>query len=467
MAYYYDPNQGYYFNPSGASQGTSGGPEGTGASGGDNAYGAPQGSYENGDTGGGYSGRGYGGDGYSGGSNGAGAYGGGYAYGAPQGSYGDGSVYNDAQRANGGSSNAVNRGTSGVSAESGERVSLRGPSGSSRSSGNGRSSSGSSGSGARTSAGSGTSGSARSGSEDRRSSAGNRSGSTGKRSGASGNGNRPRRRKKVTWQRKVKRFFRRLIRTLSRLPQEMLVLLAAAVVIVVILVVLIVRALLPSGSRQETSSSSSAMTESDASEESDASGSTEDAGDGDETSTDAESGEVTTADLLQGLDNYTITTDENEVTELTSSLTATVPSSCTASSVLTTSSGISYAADNLFDSDLTTSWQEGEDDEGVGVTITSTFASGTELSAIVIWSGNETTEDKFNNNNRPAQITISVSSDSQSYSAVYTLEDYMGAQAIVFEEPVPVESVVIRIDSVYEGEVYNDTVISELAFLTQ
>ena len=468
MAYYYDPNQGYYFNPSGASQGTSGGPEGESTPGGDNAYGGFQGSYGNGSAG----------DGFFAGSNGgAYAYGGGYSYGGFQESGGNENVRSDVQRTNDDSPNAVNRGTTGTSQENGERVSLRGPSGSAgtRSAGGGRSSFGSSGSGTRTSSGSGrgsrpagggTSASEHSGNADRRPSAGGKSGSAGNRSGASGGGsaNRPRRRKKVTWQRKVKRFFRRLVRTLSRLPQEMLILLAAAVVIAVILIVLIVRALLPSGSRQETSSSSTAVTESDASGESDADGSTEGSED---TSAEDESAEVTTAGLLQGLDNYTLTTGETEISELQSSLTATVPSGYTASSVLTTSSGISYAADNLFDSDLTTSWQEGEDDEGIGVTITSTFASGTELSAIIFWSGNETTEDKFNNNNRPAQITISVSAESQSYSAVYTLEDYMGAQAIVFTEPVPVESVVIRIDSVYEGEVYNDTVISELSFLTQ
>ena len=250
----------------------------------------------------------------------------------------------------------------------------------------------------------------------------------------------------------------------------MLILLIAAVVIVIIVIVLIVRALLPSGSSTTNDTSSSAVSADVSTEESAQTAedtAAEGTEDGEASADGEETAEVTTADLLAGLEDYTLTTDETQITTLQSTLTTTVPSSCSATSTLVTTSGTSYGTDNLFDDDLTTSWQEGEDDEGIGVTITSTFASGTELSAIVIWSGNETTEDKFNNNNRPAQITISVSSDSQSYAASYTLEDYNGAQAIVFVEAVPVESVVIRIDSVYVGEVYNDTVISELAFLTQ
>ena len=261
---------------------------------------------------------------------------------------------------------------------------------------------------------------------------------------------------------------------LQRLPQEMLILLIAAVVVVIIVIVLIIRALLPSGNKATSTSSStttvstetvSGTTETEDSEDSDSDSEASEEEDG--TSEEGESTGVSATELLAGLDNYSLITDESEVETLTSTMSSVTPSSCSASSTLVTSSGTTYGTDHLFDDDLTTSWQEGEDDEGIGVTITSTFSSGTDLSAIVFWTGNETTTDKFNNNNRPADITISISSDSQSYSASYTLEDYMGGQAIVFDTAVPVESIVIRIDSVYTGEVYNDTVISELAFLTE
>ena len=52
------------------------------------------------------------------------------------------------------------------------------------------------------------------------------------------------------------------------------------------------------------------------------------------------------------------------------------------------------------------------------------------------------------------------------FFAVYSCPISFGEQVILFDEPVPMESVVIRIDSVYNGSVYQDTVLSELAFLT-
>lgn len=351
------------------------------------------------------------------------------------------------------------RSSRGNSAGSGERASIRGASRSedsgSRSRGKGSSSSG-----------------------RRSSNSGRTSGSgSGRTSGEGSSSSGGRRRKKVTWQKKLRRFLRRIKKILRRMPQEMLILLAAGIVIVIIILVLIIRAIASAlGGGGSTSTQTTATTVATQSEDTSETDGTETSGTDEDTSGDAaeeestddgETQETSVSELLQGLDNYTLITDETQVDSLLSILTAVTPSNCSASSVLTTSSGTSYDVENLFDDALTTSWQEGEDDEGVGVTITSTFSSGTELAAICFWTGNETTEDKFNNNNRPAAITISISSDSQSYSASYTLEDYMGGQLIYFAEAVPVESVVIRIDSVYEGEVYNDTVISELRFLTE
>ena len=62
---------------------------------------------------------------------------------------------------------------------------------------------------------------------------------------------------------------------------------------------------------------------------------------------------------------------------------------------------------------------------------------------------------------------MSISCKGQTYSKAYTLNDVMGEQVILFDRVVPMESVVIRIDSVYNGTVYQDTVLSGLAFLTE
>ncbi len=163
---------------------------------------------------------------------------------------------------------------------------------------------------------------------------------------------------------------------------------------------------------------------------------------------------------LQGMDNYVITTD----TSTTEGLAKITPSACTASSTLVGSSGTSYGTEYLFDEDLTTSWQEGEEDDGLGVTITSEFGEQISLQAIAIWNGNETAQDRYESNNRLQDITVTITCEGQSYSKQYTLEDVMGEQILSFKNAVPAESVTIQIDTVYKGTVYQDTVISEMAF---
>ena len=167
-------------------------------------------------------------------------------------------------------------------------------------------------------------------------------------------------------------------------------------------------------------------------------------------------------DSLKGLDGFQLTTDEAAV----DSYQTVKPASCNASSMLVGTTGKSYGTEYLFDGDLETSWQEGEEGDGIGVTLTSAFAARTEVKGIAFWNGNEISQDRFAANNRLKDITVSISCKGQSYTTAYTLQDVMGEQVILFDEPVPMESVVIRIDSVYNGSVYQDTVLSELAFLT-
>ena len=164
---------------------------------------------------------------------------------------------------------------------------------------------------------------------------------------------------------------------------------------------------------------------------------------------------------LKGMDNFRLRTDEAEF----STYQGVKPASCNASSVLVGTTGKSYGTEYLFDADLATSWQEGEDGDGVGVSITSIFASKTQVRGIAFWNGNEISQEKFEANNRLKDITVSVGCGGQTWSASYTLQDAMGEQVILFDQPVPMESVVIRIDSVYNGSVYQDTVLSELSFL--
>jgi hypothetical protein len=163
---------------------------------------------------------------------------------------------------------------------------------------------------------------------------------------------------------------------------------------------------------------------------------------------------------LQGMENYTLSVNENAAV----SYQRAEPASCTASSELVGASGTVYGTVNLSDENLETSWQEGEEGDGIGVTITSVFSSRTNIKAIAFYNGNQISQERLEANNRLADITITVSCEGETYSKQYTLQDTLGEQDLVFDSPVPTESLTIRVDSVYEGSIYQDTVLTGLYF---
>lgn len=242
--------------------------------------------------------------------------------------------------------------------------------------------------------------------------------------------------------RKIKRAFRRI--RWSEIPKRIWAVMAMLLAAVVVLVVLIgrvntsKRAAAEQKAQEDAAAAASLAAEEQVKQEQEA---------------------LLTA--LKGMDNFRLRTDEAEF----STYQGVKPASCNASSVLVGTTGKSYGTEYLFDADLATSWQEGEDGDGVGVSITSIFASKTQVRGIAFWNGNEISQEKFEANNRLKDITVSVGCGGQTWSASYTLQDAMGEQVILFDQPVPMESVVIRIDSVYNGSVYQDTVLSELSFL--
>ncbi len=165
---------------------------------------------------------------------------------------------------------------------------------------------------------------------------------------------------------------------------------------------------------------------------------------------------------LQGMADYTLSVNENAAV----SYQRADPVSCTASSELVGLSGTVYGTANLFDENTETSWQEGEEGDGIGVTITSVFGSRTNLKAIAFYNGNQISQERLEANNRLENITITVTCEGESNAQQYTLQDTLGEQDIVFDAPVPAESVTIQIDSVYHGSIYQDTVLTGLYFYT-
>lgn len=129
-----------------------------------------------------------------------------------------------------------------------------------------------------------------------------------------------------------------------------------------------------------------------------------------------------------------------------------------ADSVLVTSSGVKFSAENLIDSDLTTSWQEGEADFGYETTIDIELGEYIAVNYLVIYNGNQLSEKKYNQNNRPKDILIAQGEQCVSV----TLPDTMSPIVIELTGTEPVDHISIEIMSVYSGSKYNDTCLSEI-----
>ena len=124
------------------------------------------------------------------------------------------------------------------------------------------------------------------------------------------------------------------------------------------------------------------------------------------------------------------------------------------------SSDISFAAENMIDGDLMTSWQDGADDFGEGGIIKAYFKESTNVSYIIIYNGNQSCDEEFERNNRLKLIRVSV----ENQTVEVELEDTMEPQIIKLCGAEESNSVSLEICSVYEGTEYNDTCIAEIEY---
>ena len=130
-----------------------------------------------------------------------------------------------------------------------------------------------------------------------------------------------------------------------------------------------------------------------------------------------------------------------------------------ADSTLISSKGKEYYAEYMVDGDTTTSWQEGADDFGENNSIEITFAQKAILRYMVIYNGNQASEDLFKSNNRVRSIEIKIGDEKTGVE----LEDSMTPQIIELQGIDEVEKVTVIIKSVYPGSRWDDTCISEIA----
>lgn len=133
-----------------------------------------------------------------------------------------------------------------------------------------------------------------------------------------------------------------------------------------------------------------------------------------------------------------------------------------ASSTLAPSEYGNYWAENLDDDSWSTAWVEGASGSGAGqsVRMTSPSDSKKTVTTVEIMAGYAKSTDIYYKNARPKQISLLA--DSGKVIAQVTLADsYQTVQRITFPAQ-STASITLRIDSVYEGNKYDDCAISEL-----
>lgn len=140
-----------------------------------------------------------------------------------------------------------------------------------------------------------------------------------------------------------------------------------------------------------------------------------------------------------------------------------VADSASASSVLQSEQQKSYEAINVLDDDPTTNWQEGEEGNGEGSELTFCFEEPVAITGLEILNGNGTSEEKYYANNRPKEITIQVGAK----KVKYMLSDVYGLQRIALSPAIETKEMTITIESVYEGDKFSDTCISDIHFFTE
>ena len=123
--------------------------------------------------------------------------------------------------------------------------------------------------------------------------------------------------------------------------------------------------------------------------------------------------------------------------------------------------GYDHSPSNVLDGRLSTAWVEGASGQGTGERLTLTFNGTYTISSMTIHAGYQKSARLYDRNSRPKTMTLFFSDGSNESVA---LSDTNGVQTLNLVNPVTTSSVVLQIDSVYAGSVYQDTCISEVRF---
>lgn len=123
----------------------------------------------------------------------------------------------------------------------------------------------------------------------------------------------------------------------------------------------------------------------------------------------------------------------------------------------------SYCAANVVDGSADTTWAEGALDMGIGETISIYLPAPKEIGGIMLQNGYQKSWEIFNKNSRLREVRVYIG---DSHYRDIELFDEMGWQYIEFGTQVYTDHFTLEILSVYPGDKYTDTCITELYPLT-
>lgn len=113
---------------------------------------------------------------------------------------------------------------------------------------------------------------------------------------------------------------------------------------------------------------------------------------------------------------------------------------------------------SAFDGDVSTSWQEGKADDGVGEYVVAVFDRPYQVKIITFLLGNHRSDSWFIKNNRPKKLLVNL--DGKFFEAEFP--DEKTEFALVLSEPVSASNITVTIEDVYVGTEYRDTVVAEV-----
>ncbi len=133
-------------------------------------------------------------------------------------------------------------------------------------------------------------------------------------------------------------------------------------------------------------------------------------------------------------------------------------SSITASSEIE-QDGIDNGATAAIDGDEITSWQEGKDGDGIGEALLINLSRNYDIRYIKFKLGNWRSAERYSQNNRPKELTVLIGDE------VFNAEfpDGQTEYCLALSKDVSANLVSVAIQSVYSGDEWDDTCISEIS----